>query len=127
MTEPPPLKALKVDLIGASLRTYRELNGLHPARYPVIVWLSRPPSPSEQVKLAQAGVLVDSVDPMQVRFDNTTLEEVRQGISDLNARLKAAVDAAKPGWEAAQVEDGRLIALADSINAELSDAPVSTE
>jgi hypothetical protein len=72
MTNPqpdPPLKVLKVDLTAASLRTYRELNGLHPARYPVIIWLSRSTSPFEQVKLAQAGVLVDSDDPMQVRLE----------------------------------------------------------
>jgi hypothetical protein len=117
--DPPPLTVYKVALIGESLRTYREVNGLHPSRYPVIVWLSRPPLSYEQVKLAQAGIAVDSTDPMQVRFDNTTLEEVREAIPGLNAQLKAAVGAAKLGWEAAQAEDGRLIALSDTINADL--------
>jgi hypothetical protein len=47
------LRIMRVDLLNESFRTYRDLNGGNPTRYPVLVLLSRSANPYERIKLTE--------------------------------------------------------------------------
>ena len=108
-----------VELFEESYQTYRELNDGDPKRYPVMLLLSRPVDDYERIKLADSDIVIDDEDPMTAAVFDTTLEEIRDRLEELNGKLATAEDNARNARQSADAEDERLRTLASEIDAEL--------
>jgi hypothetical protein len=118
MTDDFDLRILRLDLFKQSMLSDRILNGGHPNKYPVKVWFSRRLSPYEQVALkrAKSPFVVNDRDPIFAAIEDTTLEDVRDQLPNLNFELQAAVYSGRQLREEAEAEDERLRALATEIS-----------
>jgi hypothetical protein len=113
------LKINGVELFEESYQTYRDLNDADPKRYPVMLSLSRPVDDYERIRLADSDIVIDDDDPMTVAVFDTTLEEVRDRVGELNGTLATAAENARNARQSAEAEDERLRTLATEIDAAL--------
>lgn len=116
-----PLEVVRVQLPDVSWQTHRDLNGLHPSRYPVIVQLSRTPDPFEEVALRRISAMVQPVPGAEAEgvITNTTLRFVGKALSQINKELAAAVDLAVRLRDEASAADEEMAQLVRSINKQL--------
>jgi hypothetical protein len=108
-----------VELFEESYQTYRELNDGDPKRYPVMLCLSRPVDDYERTSLADTDIQIDDDDPMTAAVFDTTLEEIRDRLEELNGALATAAGNARNARQSAEAEDERLRTLAKEIDAAL--------
>jgi hypothetical protein len=113
------LKINGIELFEESYQTYRELNDADPKRYPVMLSLSRAVDDYERIRLADSDIVIDDDDPMTAAVFDTTLEEVRDRIGELNGTLATAAENARNARQSAEAEDERLRTLAKEIDAAL--------
>lgn len=117
------VKILRLDLTPQSMMKWRYVNEADPNRYVVLLKLSRQLDPFERyaIKVYEGHTFVPAEDdPAVLLMPGTTLESVRERISDLTGRINRAVNAAEAPRSAASTEDSRLFDLLKQINDELS-------
>ncbi|OBC04454.1 hypothetical protein A5784_12830 [Mycobacterium sp. 852013-50091_SCH5140682] len=123
MSEDEQVKIIRLDLTPQSMSKWREVHNEHPVRYPVLLKLSRPLDPFElhALKFFHSDTFIPAEnDESLLIMSQTTLEEVREAISDLTEQINYAVQVGKSRRDAAAKEDSRMFDLLSEINHELS-------
>jgi hypothetical protein len=123
MPDDEDVKIISLDLTPQSMKKWRDVNDKHPIYYPVLLKLSRQLDPFERhaITVLEGHTFVPAEnDRALLLMPDTTLESVRERISDLTARINRVVEAAESPRAAASAEDSRLLDLLSEINRELS-------
>jgi hypothetical protein len=110
------LFVIHVALCEESRKTFRVLNDRNPDLYPVLVYFNRHIDEFERKELADFGIVREDGDGMCALIDDTTLEQIRDRLAELNKVLASAVERARQAREEAAAEDQRLTDLAAELN-----------
>jgi|KBSSwiStaDraftv2_1062776.scaffolds.fasta_scaffold465208_3 hypothetical protein len=119
MTEPDPVRIVRVTLKPESYMTYRAAHG-GDRMYPIVLTLSRPLSVYALLELGRnSPFYVDSDNPQEVELLNFELEALRQRFAELEAAIMTADSRGRQVQQQAEAEDSRLKALRDEINSQI--------
>lgn len=120
MTDDDHPRIVRVELLPESLRTWRDLNGMRPNTYPVLLHLSRPLDEFERDAIrGWAHLIPGEHDAATIVLPDYALEAVRQNFHALNGQILNAATRGCQVRDAAYAEDDRLRDLEAEINEEL--------